>query len=147
MGDAVKSLAEELLKGEFAGKDLIKIEVKKVGDKKQLVFDGRSTKGQPQPEPVGAGSAADGSEIFALERQSDLPPGELEDVLDDVTGHLSEVACEFGEEPTLAALQERLGTPRQYAAELRTAAGLSSESCEACRLHGPPHAADDECCG
>ena len=54
---------------------------------------------------------------------SDLPAGELEDVLDDVSGHLTEVAGEFDEEPTSAALQERLGTPRQYADELRTAAG------------------------
>ena len=54
---------------------------------------------------------------------SDLPPGELADVLEDVTGHLTEVAAEFEEEPTAAALQERLGTPRQYADELRTAAG------------------------
>jgi ATP-dependent Clp protease ATP-binding subunit ClpC len=51
-------LAEELLKGEFAGKDLIKIEVKKVGDKKQLVFEGRSTKTQ-EPEPVGAGAGSE----------------------------------------------------------------------------------------
>src|SRR5215212_9877641 len=55
-------LAEELLKGEFAGKDVIKIEVKKVGDKKQLVFEGRSTKGQQEPEPVGAGAGAEGGE-------------------------------------------------------------------------------------
>ncbi|MFK4083710.1 DUF1700 domain-containing protein [Kribbella sp. NPDC020789] len=58
---------------------------------------------------------------------SDLPPGELADVLDDVSGHLTEVAAEFGSEsgsgPTIAALHERLGTPRQYADELRTAAG------------------------
>lgn len=54
---------------------------------------------------------------------SDLPPGELADVLDDVSGHLTEVAAEFEEEPTAASLQERLGTPRQYADELRTAAG------------------------
>ncbi|WP_165556036.1 HAAS signaling domain-containing protein [Kribbella pittospori] len=54
---------------------------------------------------------------------SDLPAGELEDVLEDVSGHLTEVAGEFDEEPTSAALQERLGTPRQYADELRTAAG------------------------
>jgi ATP-dependent Clp protease ATP-binding subunit ClpC len=56
-------LAEELLKGEFAGKDLIKIEVKKVGDKKQLVFEGLSTKDAaalPSPEPVGAGAGSDG---------------------------------------------------------------------------------------
>jgi hypothetical protein len=54
---------------------------------------------------------------------SDLPPGELEDVLEDVSGHLTEVAAEFGTEPTITALQERLGSPRQYADELRTAAG------------------------
>ncbi|TCO19183.1 putative membrane protein [Kribbella steppae] len=54
---------------------------------------------------------------------SDLPPGELEDVLEDVSGHLTEVAAEFEAEPTTAALQERLGTPREYADELRTAAG------------------------
>jgi ATP-dependent Clp protease ATP-binding subunit ClpC len=55
-------LAEELLKGEFAGKDVIKIEVKKVGDKKQLVFEGISTKGQQEPEPVGAGAGSEGGE-------------------------------------------------------------------------------------
>ncbi|MFG1906704.1 HAAS signaling domain-containing protein [Kribbella sp. NPDC048928] len=54
---------------------------------------------------------------------SDLPPGELEDVLQDVSGHLSEVAAEFGTEPTTADLQARLGTPEQYADQLRTAAG------------------------
>jgi ATP-dependent Clp protease ATP-binding subunit ClpC len=59
-------LAEELLKGEFAGKDIVRVEVKKVGDKKQLVFEGRSAKDQPpaEPEPVGAaaGASADASE-------------------------------------------------------------------------------------
>jgi ATP-dependent Clp protease ATP-binding subunit ClpC len=54
-------LAEELLKGEFAGKDVIKVEVKKVGEKKQLFFEGVSTKG-PEPEPVGAGAGEGGSE-------------------------------------------------------------------------------------
>jgi ATP-dependent Clp protease ATP-binding subunit ClpC len=52
-------LAEELLKGEFAGKDTIKIDVKKVGDKKQLVFEGVATKGAALPEPVGAGAASE----------------------------------------------------------------------------------------
>jgi ATP-dependent Clp protease ATP-binding subunit ClpC len=47
-------LAEELLKGEFAGKDIVKIEVKKVGDKKQLVFEGHTSKEHGEPEPVGA---------------------------------------------------------------------------------------------
>jgi len=55
-------LAEELLKGEFAGKDLIRIEVKKVGDKKQLVFESFASKDHPEPEPVGAGAGADGGD-------------------------------------------------------------------------------------
>ncbi|TCC23286.1 HAAS signaling domain-containing protein [Kribbella sindirgiensis] len=59
---------------------------------------------------------------------SDLPPGELEDVLQDVTDHLTEVAGEFDDEPTLSDLQVRLGTPRQYADELRAAAGYPARS-------------------
>ncbi len=55
-------LAEELLKGEFAGKDTVKIDVKKVGDKKQLVFEGHVTKSHDEPEAVGAGAGADGGE-------------------------------------------------------------------------------------
>ena len=50
-------LAEELLKGEFTGKELVLVEVKKVGDKKQLVFTGTG-KEIVEPEPVGAGVAA-----------------------------------------------------------------------------------------
>ena len=54
-------LAEELLKGEFAGKDTIKIEVKKVGDKKQLVFDARAkSDAAAEREPVGAGAGSEG---------------------------------------------------------------------------------------
>ncbi|MBI1899545.1 MAG: ATP-dependent Clp protease ATP-binding subunit [Planctomycetia bacterium] len=47
-------LAEELLKGEFQGKDTITIDVKKVGEKKQFVFLGSV---RPQ-EPVAAGAGA-----------------------------------------------------------------------------------------
>ncbi len=46
-------LAEELLKGEFSGKDTIRVTVKKVGGKKQLAFEGLVTK-EAEPEPVGA---------------------------------------------------------------------------------------------
>ncbi|MCA9231229.1 MAG: ATP-dependent Clp protease ATP-binding subunit [Planctomycetales bacterium] len=46
-------LAEELLKGEFTGKDTISVNVKKVGGKKQLEFVGLLTK-ETEPEPVGA---------------------------------------------------------------------------------------------
>lgn len=59
---------------------------------------------------------------------SDLPPSELEDVLQDVTDHLTEVAAEFGAEPSFGDLQARLGTPRQYADELRTAAGYPART-------------------
>ena len=45
-------LSEELLKGEFQGKDTITVEVKEVGGKKQLVFKGIVT-----AEPVPAGPA------------------------------------------------------------------------------------------
>ncbi|MEO2046442.1 MAG: ATP-dependent Clp protease ATP-binding subunit [Pirellulales bacterium] len=47
-------LAEELLKGQFNGKDTIRVEVKKVGGKKQLEFEGLVTKAAESPEPVGA---------------------------------------------------------------------------------------------
>ena len=34
-------LSEELLKGEFDGKEIISVDVKMVGDKKQLIFEGK----------------------------------------------------------------------------------------------------------
>jgi ATP-dependent Clp protease ATP-binding subunit ClpC len=54
-------LSEELLKGEFQGKDTINVEVKEVGDKKQLVFTGAVAAATPAKEttaqpPVGAGA-------------------------------------------------------------------------------------------
>jgi len=45
-------LAEELLRGEFQGKDVIYVDVKEVGDKKQLFFTGKVT--EKKEEPVGA---------------------------------------------------------------------------------------------
>ncbi|WP_052590186.1 HAAS signaling domain-containing protein [Luteipulveratus mongoliensis] len=52
---------------------------------------------------------------------ADLPPAELEEVLEDVAGHLDEVTRELGDGST-AALEARLGSPEEYAAELRAAA-------------------------
>lgn len=49
----------------------------------------------------------------------DLPEGERDDLLDDLEQHLSEVLAE-DDEPLAA----RLGTPEDYAAELRQSAGL-----------------------
>ena len=57
-------LSEELLKGEFQGMDTIRIEVKEVGDKKQLCFQGTAgpvpatpaTPAANEQPPVGAGA-------------------------------------------------------------------------------------------
>ena len=48
-------LSEELLKGEFQGKDTITVDVKELGGKKQLVFEGSVTKAEPVPVGAGAG--------------------------------------------------------------------------------------------
>ena len=50
------TLSEDLLKGEFEGKDTIVVGCKTVGDKKQLIFEGRLM--EPKEPPVGA--VADG---------------------------------------------------------------------------------------
>ncbi len=47
-------LSEELLKGEFQGKDTIIVDVKEVAGKKQLIFNG--IVGEPEEAPVGAGA-------------------------------------------------------------------------------------------
>ena len=48
-------LSEELLKGEFQGKDTIMVEVKDVGGKKHLVFRGSIGEEPPvEPQPVAA---------------------------------------------------------------------------------------------
>jgi ATP-dependent Clp protease ATP-binding subunit ClpC len=49
-------LSEELLKGEFQGKDTISVEVKEIGEKKQLVFVGTVAKPAQEPHAVGAGA-------------------------------------------------------------------------------------------
>jgi hypothetical protein len=52
---------------------------------------------------------------------ADLPADERDDLLEDLDSHLHEVIAE-GE----GTLEQRLGPPEQYAAELRASAGLSS---------------------
>jgi uncharacterized membrane protein len=54
---------------------------------------------------------------------ADLPATEVEEILEDIGAHLAEVAAELGEDVSVEALTERLGSPEQYASELRTAAG------------------------
>ena len=50
-------LSEELLKGEFQGKDTITVGVKEIGGKKQLVFEGSATEPAEDAAAVGAGAA------------------------------------------------------------------------------------------
>ncbi len=51
-------LSEELLKGEFQGNDTITVRVKKVGDKKQLTFEGSTAEPAAKEEPPVAAAAA-----------------------------------------------------------------------------------------
>lgn len=57
---------------------------------------------------------------------ADLPEAEVAEILDDVGAHLADVVADIrsgGAEADPAALTARLGTPTDYAAELRAAAG------------------------
>lgn len=54
---------------------------------------------------------------------ADLPADDLAEIVEDVRDHVEQVSAELGAEATAAALEERLGTPAVYAAELRSAAG------------------------
>ena len=51
-------LSEELLKGEFQGKDMIMVDVKEIGGKKQLFFTG--IVGEAEEAAVGAGAGGEG---------------------------------------------------------------------------------------
>jgi len=62
-------LSEDLLKGEFQGKDTITIMVKEVGGKKQLYFEGTVGGSPAEPTPVGVGAGASSDEVSAT------PPG------------------------------------------------------------------------
>jgi ATP-dependent Clp protease ATP-binding subunit ClpC len=55
-------LSEELLKGEFVGKDTITVDVKEIGGKKQLFFSGSVSGGEPEPVAAGAAAGNGGAE-------------------------------------------------------------------------------------
>ncbi|HEY8729395.1 MAG TPA: hypothetical protein VIL94_07405 [Acidothermaceae bacterium] len=69
---------------------------------------------------------------------ADLPPAERDDLLDDLDDHLHEVLAE-GE----GSLEQRLGPPAMYAAELRTSAGLASSTTQGKSTAGLLHRAID----
>ncbi len=55
----------------------------------------------------------------------DLPPGEVAEIMEDVEAHVAELSMELEEGETL---EQRLGSPDQYAQELRQAAGYPSRT-------------------
>jgi hypothetical protein len=55
---------------------------------------------------------------------ADLPPDEVDEIIEDLEPQLAELVEELGAEPTAVTLEDRLGTPGEYARELRTAAGF-----------------------
>lgn len=55
-------LSEELLKGEFEGKDTITVDCKKVGEARQLVFEGSISNEVPTPVGAAAGDGGDSDE-------------------------------------------------------------------------------------
>ncbi len=50
----------------------------------------------------------------------DLPPNEVAEIMEDVEAHVAELSTELGPDETV---EQRLGSPEQYARELRQAAG------------------------
>ena len=60
-------LSEELLRGEFEGKNVIRVSVKEVGDEQQLDFAGTYEEGVNEPELVAVGEAASEAEEPAEE--------------------------------------------------------------------------------
>ncbi|PSL56965.1 hypothetical protein B0I31_103725 [Saccharothrix carnea] len=70
------------------------------------------------------------------EALADLPAAEVAEIMDDAGAHVVEVAEEMGDEFSLAALIDRLGTPRAYAEELRAAAGYPSPTSTAADTGG-----------
>ena len=66
------------------------------------------------PQPADPRAFADG----VRSALSDLPTGTLDELLEDLDGHLADVAAEHD------ASLDSLGSPDAYARELRSAAGL-----------------------
>jgi uncharacterized membrane protein len=54
---------------------------------------------------------------------ADLPADDLVEIMDDVRDHIDQIAAELGDDLSTEALEQRLGSPADYAAELRSAAG------------------------
>jgi hypothetical protein len=78
------------------------------------------------PTPAGARAAVSSYLDGMRKALNDLPAAEVEEIMEDVGPHVAEVADELGDEDLGRRLAERLGSPEEYAAELRAAAGYPS---------------------
>ena len=56
---------------------------------------------------------------------ADLPEDERNELIEDLSAHLADISAESSGTLTADALEERLGRPEAYAAELRASAGLA----------------------
>ena len=82
------------------------------------------------PEPAASEHGATTTDQVATERYlamvltalADLPSAEVAEIAEDIGPQLDELAGEMGASVSMTALVERLGTPEQYAQELRAAA-------------------------
>ncbi|WP_216208967.1 HAAS signaling domain-containing protein [Amycolatopsis aidingensis] len=54
---------------------------------------------------------------------ADLPAGEVEEIIEDVRPHLVQIGADLGDGAAIEPLVQRLGSPEDYAAELRAAGG------------------------
>ncbi|MBM7790832.1 HAAS signaling domain-containing protein [Tenggerimyces flavus] len=63
-------------------------------------------------------------ELRVRDALADLPADEVEELIQDLRGHLAEINAEFPEGVDEHALIDRLGLPEVYAGELRAAAGF-----------------------
>jgi hypothetical protein len=56
---------------------------------------------------------------------ADLPPGEVEEIVQDLEPQVAALAAELDAEPSLGTVDDHLGDPAAYARELRSAMGLA----------------------
>ncbi|GAA0265997.1 DUF1700 domain-containing protein [Cryptosporangium japonicum] len=67
---------------------------------------------------------------------ADLPEDERNELIEDLSAHLADISAESPGTLTAASLEERLGRPEAYAAELRASAGLAPAPRATAQLRG-----------
>lgn len=71
-------------------------------------------------------SAAAQAYLDRLRRElADLPPSEVEEIVQDLEPQVAALAAELDAEPSLGTVDDHLGDPAEYARELRSAMGVT----------------------